>query len=79
MPALFGAAPLWKSVSGNCTLAWSPRLRVTGLNLKTEDETFTGGGNTLEDGRLLIQLSNGAKEMRMVGTVARLKLEDAVK
>ena len=75
----FGAAPPWKSISGSCNLAWSPRLRVTGLNLKTEDETFTGGGNTLDDGRLLIQLSNGAKEMRMVGTVARLKLEDAAK
>jgi hypothetical protein len=73
----FGASPPWKTVSGTCNLAWSPRLKVTGLSFKTEDETYTGRGNTLEDGRLMIQLTNGAKEMRMVGTVARLKLEDA--
>jgi hypothetical protein len=73
----FGGVPAWKSVSGGGVLAWSPRLRLTGLSLKTDDETYTGRGNILEDGRLLIQLSNGAKEMRMVGTVARLRLEDA--
>jgi hypothetical protein len=73
----FGASPPWKTVTGTCNLAWSPRLRVTGLNLRTEDETYTGGGNTLDDGRLLIQLSNGAKDLRMVGTVARLKVEEA--
>lgn len=73
----FGATPPWKTVTGTCNLAWSPRLRVTGLSVKTEDETYTGRGNTLDDGRLLIQLSSGAKEMRMVGTVAKLKVEDA--
>jgi hypothetical protein len=73
----FGALPLWKSVSGTCNLAWTPRLRVTGLSLKTEDETYTGRGNTLDDGRLLVQLTNGAKEMRMIGPVAKLKVEDA--
>ena len=71
-----GRAPLEDGVR-DLNLAWSPRLRVTGLSLKTEDETYTGRGNTLEDGRLLIQLSNGAKEMRMVGPIARLKLEDS--
>jgi hypothetical protein len=73
----FGATPPWKTVSGTCNLAWTPRLRVTGLSLKTEDETYTGRGNMLDDGRLAIQLTNGAKEMRMVGPVARLKVEDA--
>jgi hypothetical protein len=73
----FGAAPPWRTVSGSCNLAWSPRLRVTGINLKTEEDTYTGRGNTLEDGRLVIQLSNGAKEMRMVGPIARLKLEES--
>jgi hypothetical protein len=73
----FGAAPVWKAVSGSCNLDWSPRLRVTGLNLKTEDETYTGRGNTLDDGRLVIQLTNGVKEVRMVGPLARLKLEDS--
>jgi hypothetical protein len=73
----FGGAPPWKTVSGTCNLAWNPRLRVTGLSLKTEDETYTGKGNTLDDGRFLIQLSNGAKEMRMVGPLAKLKVEEA--
>jgi hypothetical protein len=73
----FGASPPWKSVTGTCNLAWSPRLRVTGLSLKTEDETYTGRGNTLEDGRLVLQLTNGAREMRMVGPLAKLKLEES--
>jgi hypothetical protein len=72
----FGAAPPWRSVSGSCNLAWSPRLHVTDLNLKTaEDETYTGKGAAQEDGRLVILLNNGAKEMRMTGTLANLKVE----
>jgi hypothetical protein len=72
----FGAAPPWRTVSGSCNLAWAPRLRVTDLSLKTaEDETYTGKGAALEDGRLVIQLSNGAKEMRMTGTISNLKVE----
>lgn len=72
----FGAAPPWKTVSGSCNLAWSPRLHVTDLSLKTaEDETYTGKGAAQEDGRLVILLNNGAKEMRMTGTLANLKVE----
>ncbi|MBZ5625654.1 MAG: AsmA family protein [Acidobacteriia bacterium] len=73
----FGALSPWRSVSGTANLAWSPRLHLTGLNLKMEDETYTGRGATLDDGRLVILLSNGAKEMRMTGTLAKLKLEEA--
>jgi hypothetical protein len=75
----FGGGPLGKTVSGTCTLAWSPKLKVTGLNLKTDDENYTGAGRTLDDGRLLIQLTNGAHEVRMVGTVAKLRLEEPAK
>jgi hypothetical protein len=72
----FGAAPPWRSVSGSCNLAWSPRFHVTDLNLKTaEDETYTGKGAAQEDGRLVILLNNGAKEMRITGTLASLKVE----
>jgi len=74
--ALDFGGPLGKTVSGTCTLSWTPRLKVTGLNLKTDDESFTGTGRTLDDGRLLIQLTNGAREMRMVGTVAKLRVEE---
>ena len=53
-----------------------PRLPpATGLNLKMEDEIYTGSGATLDDGRLVILLSNGSKEMRMTGTLAKLKVE----
>ncbi len=71
----FGTTPAWRSVSGSYSLALAPRFRLTALKLKMEDETYTGRGSTLDDGRLLIQLSNGASEMRMSGTLAKLKLE----
>ncbi len=75
----FGTIAPWRSVSGSCNLAWSPRLRLTGVNLRMEDETFTGRGVTQDDGRLVVQLSSGSKEMRMIGTLAKLKVEEAAK
>jgi hypothetical protein len=74
-----GVTPPWRAVTGSCNLAWSPRLRVTGLNVKTEDETYTGRGATQDDGRLVIQLSSGSREMRISGTPARLKVEEAAR
>ena len=71
----FGAPSPCHSLSGTATLAWSPRLHLTGLNLKMEDEVYTGRGSTQDDGRLVIQLSNGTKEMRMTGSLAKLKIE----
>jgi len=70
-------APL-RSVSGAYSLAWPqafPRLRLTSLNLRTEDETYTGRGATQPDGRLVILLSSGSKEMRMSGSLANLRVE----
>jgi hypothetical protein len=67
-----------RSVAGSYNLAWwqsAPRLRLTGLNLRTDDETYTGRGATQEDGRLIVLLSNGSREMRMTGSLARLKIE----
>ena len=49
------------------------------MSLRTEDETYTGRGATQDDGRLLILLTSGAKEMRMSGTLAKLKVEEAAK
>jgi hypothetical protein len=74
----FGTLDPWRSISGSYNLAWletAPRLRLTGLNLRTEDETYTGRGATQDDGRLVILLTSGAKEMRMSGTLAKLKVE----
>jgi hypothetical protein len=78
----FGTPDPWRSISGSYHLAWSqaaPRLRITGLNVRTEDETYTGRGATQDDGRLVIQLTSGSKEMRMSGTLAKLKVEDVAK
>ena len=50
-------------------------LRLEDLTLRTEDETYTGTGAVQEDGRLLVVLTNGAKEMRMTGTLAKLTVE----
>ena len=72
----FGTTPPWKNVSGAYTLSWSPRLRLTALNLKMEDDVYTGKGGAQDDGRVLIQLSSGSKEMRMTGTLAHLRLDE---
>src|SRR5438067_769909 len=72
----FGAAPPWRSISGACELAWSPRLHLTSLSLKMDEETYTGHGAAQDDGSIVILLSNGAKEMRMTGTLAKLKVEE---
>ncbi len=71
----FGTIAPWRNVSGSCNLAWSPRLRLTDLSLRTEDETYTGRGAAQEDGRLVILLSNGAREMRRTGTLSKLRVE----
>jgi hypothetical protein len=73
-----GTLPPLRSVAGVYSFSWwqaGPRLLLTGLNLRTEDETYTGRGATQDDGRLVILLTNGAKEMRMSGTLAKLKVE----
>ena len=72
-----GLAPL-RTAAGNYNLSWwqaGPRLRLTSLNLRTDEDTYTGRGATQEDGRLAIVLTSGAKEMRMTGTLAKLKIE----
>jgi hypothetical protein len=51
-------------------------LRLTDLSLRTEDDIFTGSGSIEEDGRLLLLLTNGNREMRMSGTLATLKWEE---
>ena len=74
----FGTLEAWRSISGSFNLAWTataPRLRLTGLNLRIEDETYTGRGATQDDGRLVIVLTSGSKEMRVSGTLAKLKVE----
>jgi hypothetical protein len=67
-----------RSLSGSYSMAWSaiaPRLRLTGLTLRTEDDTYTGRGATQDDGRMLLVLTSGAKELRVSGPLDKLRVE----
>jgi hypothetical protein len=68
-----------RTVSGNYSLAWgltTPRLRLTGLSLRSEDNIYTGRGATQDDGRLLVLLSDGVKEVRVSGPWDKLRVEE---
>jgi hypothetical protein len=69
-----------RSASGTYALSWAqtaPRLRLSGLNLRSDDDTYTGHGGTQDDGRLLVVLTDGGKEVRVSGPWDRLKVEEA--
>jgi hypothetical protein len=72
------ALPDLESVGGAYDFVWTkaqPAWRFTGLQLVSGDDTYTGQGATQADGRLLIQLTSGSKEMHMRGTLAELRLD----
>ena len=74
-----GLPQAWRAISGGYSLAWAgpiPRLRLTDLQLRGDDEAYAGRGATQEDGKLVVVLSNGSRELRMSGTLAKLKLEE---
>ena len=70
----------WRHSSGTFSLSWSPTGPVlSDLSLNAEDETYTGHGTVQDDGRLLVILSNGTREMRIVGPLAKLHVDEAVR
>ena len=76
----FEDAPLdqFDSVSGCYEFTWAktaPRLRFTELRMPAGDELYLGRGAMDDEGRLLIQLSNGSRQLSMSGTLARLQLD----
>ena len=80
----FDAEPLdqFTSVSGCYMLEWArpaPHLRFTELQMATDGELFLGRGAMQDDGRLLIQVSNGTRQLNVTGTLARLQLDEAVR
>jgi hypothetical protein len=75
-----GARLDFGTLSGTYALTWAagaPHFRLTDLALQTDTGTYTGHGATQDDGRLLILLTNGSREMRMIGTLAALKVDEA--
>jgi hypothetical protein len=72
----FGTLSPWRTVSGTYALGCSPRLHLSGLSLRMEDETYTGKGVAQDNGQVVILLNSGSKQMRMVGTLAKLKVDE---
>jgi hypothetical protein len=67
------------SISGCYALEWAkpaPHLRFTDLQISSGGEVFLGRGAMQSDGRLLIQVSNGARQLNMSGTLASLRIDD---
>jgi len=75
----FGSPGPWRNVSGNYNLTWSPaapRLHLTSLSLRNAEETYTGSGATQGDGKMVILLTNGTREVRVTGPLDKLKVDE---
>jgi hypothetical protein len=66
------------TLKGAYELRWTssgPRIRLAGLQLATAAAAYTGQGRTGEDGRLIVELASGARELRMSGPLAKLQMD----
>ena len=61
--------------ASGCYLLEGPRLRLTELQLQVGPDLYIGRGSMQDDGRLLLQLSSGARQLRVTGTLAQLVVE----
>jgi hypothetical protein len=69
-----GLASPCRTAAGDYSLEWwqaAPRLRLSDLTARTEDDAYTGHGATQEDGRLVILLSGAGKDVKISGTLAK--------
>jgi AsmA family len=67
-------------IAGAFLLQWAepaPKIRLTALQFSGGGETFQGDGSSQDDGRLLIQLTNGRRQLRMHGTLAQMRMDEA--
>ena len=74
------ALPDLGDVSGAYDLRWArmaPLVRFTDLQMVSGEDTYTGQGATQADGRLVFLLTSGSKEMRVSGTLAELRVDQA--
>lgn len=60
----FGSSAPWKAVAGTYSFRY-PRIKLSGITARTGEESYTGTGATQDDGRLILVLSDGTKEMRL--------------
>jgi hypothetical protein len=51
-------------------------IHLVDLSLRTDNGIYVGRGAMQDDGRLMVILTNGAREMRMSGSLASLKLDE---
>jgi hypothetical protein len=66
------------SVRGAYEMRWTPagpHVRLAGLRVSMPGGTYTGRGGTAGDGRLVVELASGLRELRMSGTLARLNVD----
>jgi len=68
-------------ISGCFAWEWAkpvPHLRLTDLQMSQDGQLFLGRGAMQDDGRLMIQVSNGTRQLQVTGTLARLQLDEGV-
>jgi hypothetical protein len=73
-----GSPGPFRAASGGYSLGFAQgalRLKLATLNVRTQDESFTGRGATQDDGRLLIILNDGDREVRMSSLLGKVKAE----
>ena len=71
-------APELKTVSGNFRLEWSargPRLKFEELRTQVGADLYFGHGASQNDGRVLVELWAGPKQLRVIGTLAPLRAD----
>jgi hypothetical protein len=56
-----------------------PRLHLSGVGLRDGEDTYTGNGATEENGHVILLLTNGAREMRVTGPLAKLRVDDTAR
>jgi hypothetical protein len=73
-----GTATPWRIIIGEYSLTTGANgllARLTNLSLRNGDDSFTGLGS-LDRGRVAVTLTNGPRELRLSGTLFKLKVEE---
>ena len=77
-----GAPEACRGVEGVFHLTWAPSgpsLHLTEVSLRDDEDTYTGNGATEENGHVIVLLTNGSREMRLSGPLAKPQMEEAAR